>query len=278
MPSDDFQDEMGRILTDVEIADHVVSGRPAANDAPEGMDRVAALLAAARGAPTQRELEGEAQTVAAMAAIVRSQPTTTLAPTRRKRLMLIPSLRLRTAAIFAALVFASTGGLAAAGALPDQAEEVVSAILSELGLSLPDQAGGVDPAAETPVQAENGLAIAAIASESDERSVERGALVSTIASDGKSQAGERGGAGAADAPVATPNEGGTPTADAASGGASEPGTSVADAESGGASAAGSGNADVAPVPDDAGAGTGLDTAGATPGGDAVDNAPAPPTP
>jgi hypothetical protein len=117
--------------------------------------------------------------------------------------MLIPSLRLRTAAIFAALVFASTGGLAAAGALPDQAEEAVSAILSGLGLSLPDQAGGVDPAADTPAQAEEGLAIAAIAaiaSGSEERSVERGALISTIASDGKSQAGEHGAAGAGEAP------------------------------------------------------------------------------
>jgi hypothetical protein len=278
MPSDDLPGEMGRTLTDVEITDYVVSGRLAADDAPEGMDRVGALLAAARAAPTPRELEGEAQTVAAMTAIVRSESTTTLAPTRRKRFMLIPSLRLRTAAIFAALVFATTGGLAAAGALPDQAEDVVSAILSELGLSLPDQAGGVDPAAETPAQAERGLAIAAIASGSDERGVERGALVSTIASDGKSQAGERG-AGAAEAPVATPNEGGTPTADAASGGASEPGTSVADAESGGASAAGSGNADVAPVPDGAGgADAGLETAGATAGGDAVSDAPAPPRP
>jgi hypothetical protein len=274
MPSDDLRGEMERMLTEVEVADYVVSGR--LGDLPDGMDRVADLLEAARAAPTSREFEGETQTVAAMAAIIRSQSPTTLAPTRRKRFMLIPSLRLRTAAIFAALVFASTGGLAAAGALPSQAEEIVSAVLNELGLSLPDQAGGVDPAAETPAEAEKGLAIAAIASESDERSVERGALVSAVASDGKSQAGERGApTGAAEAPVPTPNEGGTPTADAASGGASEPGTSVADAESGGASAAGSGNADVAPVPD---AASGSETAGGTPGGDAVSNAPAPPTP
>jgi hypothetical protein len=207
---------------------------------------------------------------------------TATTPSRRKRFMEIHSLRLRTAALFAALVFASTGGLAAAGALPSPAQDVVSSILSELGLSLPDGAGGVDPVAEPPAQAERGLEIAAIASGSDERSVERGALVSGVASDGKSQAGEHGApADAGEAPVATPNEGGTPTADVASGGASEPGTSVADAQSGGASAAGSGNADVAPVPNaasGAGSDAGLGTVDQTPGGDAVENTPAPPTP
>jgi hypothetical protein len=274
MPWNDLDSEMERTLTDVEVSDRIVSGRLAGDELPDGFEPVAAVLEAARAAPEAGELARETETVAAMAALVRSSPVTTPALTRRKRLMLIHPLRLRTAAIFAALVFASTGGLAAAGALPGPAQDVVSTILSELGLSLPDQAGG-EPDAATPAESEKGLAIAALAAGSDERSVERGALISALASDGKSRAGANGPpADAGEAPVATPNEGGTPTADAASGGASEPGTTIADAKSEDASAAGSGNADVAP----GSAETGLGTASGTAGGTGLSVAPPPPTP
>jgi hypothetical protein len=274
MPCDDLDSEMERTLTGVEVSDRIVSGHPAAAELPDGLERVAAVLAAARSAPEPGELARETDTVAAMAALVRSSPVTTPASTRRKRFMLIHPLRLRTAAIFAALVFASTGGLAAAGALPGPAQDVVSTILSELGLSLPDQAGG-EPETARPSQSEKGLAIAALASGSDERSLERGALISALASDGKSRAGANGQpADAGGAPVSTPNEGGTPTADTASGGASEPGTTMADAQSGGASAAGSGNADVAA----GGAQTGLGTASDAAGGTGLSVAPPPPAP
>lgn len=262
---------MERTLTDVEIADYVVSGRLADDDLADGLGRVSAVLDAARSAPEARELARAAETVAAMAAVVRSTTATIPAPPRRKRLMLTHPLRLRTAAILAAFAFASTGGLAAAGELPGPAQDVVSSILSELGISLPDEAGGVSPDASTPAEAEQGLAIAALAAQSDERSAERGALVAAFASRGRSEA--RGGS----APIDTPSEGGTPTADSASGAASEPGTSAAATESGGASTAGSGNADAAPVPE-GDAEIGLGTAAGTAGGSGLSVAPPPPAP
>jgi hypothetical protein len=243
------------------------------------MERIdSRLLDALRREPHASELAREAETVAAMAAAVRSVPINDSFK-RRSGFMLIQPLRARTVALLAATMLAGTSALALAGSLPAPAQEVVENVLGELGLSLPDQAGGADPVADTPAEAEKGLAIAALASGSDERGVERGALVSQLASDGKSRAGAAGPGAAAEAPVATPNEGGTPTADAASDGASEPGTTVADAKSDGKSAAGSGNADVAPVPESgAAAESGLGTAAGTAGSTGLSTAPSPPSP
>lgn len=166
--------------------------------------------------------------------------------------MLIQPLRARTVAILAATLLAATSALAIAGSLPGPAQDVVSGVLSELGLSLPDQAGGVDPAdarADLPAAAATGAAISDLAVTTDEVGVEKGAVISTAASGGKSRAGTRGApATAGQAPVETPNEGGTPTANVASGGASldgtDGGTDLGDTASGGRSASGSDNADL----------------------------------
>jgi hypothetical protein len=164
--------------------------------------------------------------------------------------MLIQPLRARMIAILAATMLAATSALATAGSLPGPAQDVVSGVLTDLGITLPDQAGGVDPSqvpAELPSAAEKGVVVSELATGTDAQGVEKGAAISAVASDGKSQAGSRGApAGAAEAPVATPNEGGTSTANTASGGASldgaTGGTDIADTASGGRSAAGSGNA------------------------------------
>ena len=170
--------------------------------------------------------------------------------------MLIQPLRIRTLALLAAAMLAATSALATAGALPAPAQDVVSGVLDELGITLPDQAGGVDPSqtpAELPSAAEKGVVISELATGTDPQGVEKGAAISAVASDGKSRAGTRGApSGAGEAPVETPNEGGTSTANTASGGASldgsTGGTDTGDTASGGRSAAGSGNADVASAP------------------------------
>ena len=167
--------------------------------------------------------------------------------------MLIQPVRVRTVAFLAATMLAATSALATAGALPAPAQDVVSGVLDEVGIMLPDRAGGVDPSqtpAELPPAAEKGVAVSELATGSDANGVEKGAAVSAVASDGKSRAGTRGApSGAGDAPVETPSEGGTSTANTASGGASldgsAGGTDTADTASDGRSAAGSGNADVA---------------------------------
>jgi len=167
--------------------------------------------------------------------------------------MLIQPLRVRTAAFLAAALLAATSALATGGALPIPAQDVVSGVLDDLGITLPDWAGGADPSqtpAELPPAAEKGVAVSELATGSDANGVEKGAAISAAASDGKSRAGTRGApSGAGEAPVETPNQGGTSTANTASGGASLDGsvggTDTADKASGGRSAAGSANADIA---------------------------------
>ena len=133
-------------------------------------------------------------------------------------------------------------GLAAAGVLPDVAQEAFSKVLDRVGITVP--AGGDHPAS-------SGEEISDIATTTDATGVDKGAEISSAASGGMSQAGQHGSAfagaeGADAAPVPVPNEGGTGTADTASGAASEEGTVTAEAASGGRSGSGSGNASGAP--------------------------------
>jgi hypothetical protein len=217
------------------------------------IDRDLSVLDGLRREPHPRELAREADTVAAMAAVMRSCVPSHNSLDRRRGLVLIQPLRVRTVAFLAAAMLAATSALATAGALPGPAQDVVSGVLDELGITLPDRAGGVDPSgmpADLPPAAEKGVVVSELATGSDATGVEKGAAISSVASDGKSRAGTQGApATASEAPVATPNEGGTSTANTASGGASldgsAGGTDAADTASGGRSAAGSGNADVA---------------------------------
>jgi hypothetical protein len=123
-------------------------------------------------------------------------------------------------------------GLAAAGVLPDAAQDAFAHVLDRVGISVP--AGGDRPAT------------------SDEElsgkvpGVPVGTETSSVASSGKSQAGQHGsgdnaGGGHGATTAHTPNGGGTGTADAASDGASIDGTSTGDEASEGRSQSGSGN-------------------------------------
>jgi hypothetical protein len=217
------------------------------------MERIdSSLLEALRREPHPSELAREAETVAGMEAVVRSCVSTPKSFERRRGLMLTQSLRVRTIAILAATLLAATSAIAAAGSLPAPAQDVVDGVLGELGLSLPDQAGGADPAQERPdlpSAAARGQAIAELARTTEADGAAKGAAISETASEGKSQAGAGGAPEAVgEPPVETPNEGGTSTANTASGGASldgaAGGTDTADAASGGRSAAGSGNAEL----------------------------------
>lgn len=131
-----------------------------------------------------------------------------------------------------------TSGLAAAGVLPNAAQDMVSDVLGRVGISV--------PASEHPTS--SGEQISEIATTTSSTGVGKGAEISSTASGGMSQAGEHGSVsdGAGMAPVPTPNGGRTGTADTASGGASDAGTDIAEEKSDGRSAAGSGNASAAP--------------------------------
>jgi hypothetical protein len=243
----DLEREMTRLPIDVDTADRLLAGSVAPEDAPPGYEPVAALLAAVRPEQAYDGFLREDETVAAVAAILRSSPITTPRPQRRS---FVPRLKLATA--FATIALAGTTGLAFAGSLPGAAQDVASAMLANVGVSVPgpnEHAGdhpnvrghSADVAVE-PSSSGKGAEISDLATSTDLTGVDKGAAISTLASDGKSQAGQHGQAGEEHgAPVATPNTGGTGTADTASGGNSADGTATANTASDGHSSAGSAN-------------------------------------
>ncbi len=239
IPWNDSQDEMRGPHLDEGTADRLLAARVHPGDAPPSCAEVARLLLAADAPPTAAELAGEARAVAAAAQAMRSRPTRTAVHATRTSAMRPRFVRAKIAGLVVAGTLVGTTGLAAAGVLPDAAENAASHVLSNVGISVPV----VDP---TGVQhpASTGSQISQIATTTTATGAAKGALISSIASGGMSQAGQHHGSSAGasgSAPVTTPNTGGTGTADAASGGASDAGTTTADQASHGHSAAGSGN-------------------------------------
>lgn len=244
----DFESEMERLPLDTDTADRLLAGSVAPEDAPPGYAGVATRLAAVTGSPIADELSRESETVALLAAVVRSSQPKMTSPRRRS---IVP--RLKLAAAFATVALAGTTGLAFAGGLPGAAQDVASSMLDKVGVSVPgpNSKAGDHPnvrgkSSDAPVPSSNsgkGSEISELATSTDLSGVEKGAAISTLASGGQSQAGQHGQASEAQgASVETPNSGGTGTADTASGGQSSQGTAIANAASGNHSVAGSDNA------------------------------------
>lgn len=222
-------------------------------------ERLDAVLAAL-GAPHEA---GPVPGEDAALAIFRSSPVVTdRKPPRSSRMRsLLSTRKAAVIALSGGVVMLSAGAAAAAtGSLPGAAQDVASAALAKVGISVPGanphSAGHADTRGNSTSQPDDstppdegssgkGSEISQIARTPDLTGVDKGAAVSTAASDGTSQAGQHGGgasAGSDSAPVTTPNAGGTGTADTASGGASTTGTTTAGTHSGGHSATGAANA------------------------------------
>ena len=243
----DFDCEMHPVPLDLDTADRLLAGTVAPEDAPPGYANVARLLELAAAEPTADELAGEAEVVALVAAAVRSSPSIrSLSPRRSFKPFALS--RPRITAAFVAVTLTCTVGLASAGSLPSAAQDIASAMLAKVGISVPSpnehagthpnvrgSSGGASSDASTHSE------IGELATTTELTGIDKGAEISSAASDGKSQAGQHGSASGGSAPVETPNGGGAGTADTASGGKSSQGTSTADAASGGASSAGSDN-------------------------------------
>jgi len=226
---DDSEDEMRGPFLDQDTADRLLSGAIEPDDAPPSYAEVARLLRAAGAPPTPAELMAEEQAVAAAARVVsRTTPHSPVPATRRSSVR-SRFFRVKIAGLVVAGTVLGTSGLAAAGVLPDAAQNAASSVLSSIGISVP--AADKHPAS-------TGTDISGIATTTDATGVDKGAEISSTASGGMSQAGVNGAA-----PVTTPNTGGTGTADTASGGSADTGTATADEASQGHSAAGSGNAE-----------------------------------
>lgn len=236
----DLPFEMRRLMLDEDTLDRLLAGGIDPDDAPPGYSEVARILRAVTEAGHQEELAHEAVHVALAMDLVK-QPSPASTPSHgRSRKMRSRSRRVKVGGLVVVGALVGSTGLAAAGVLPDAAQDAFSNVLERVGITVP--AGSDHPAT-------SGEEISEIATTTDATGIDKGAEISSEASGGMSQAGEHGSAvagtsveGASAAPVPVPNEGGTGTADTASDGASEEGTVTADEESGGHSSSGSGNA------------------------------------
>lgn len=239
----DLPDEMRRLQLDKGTLDRLFTGGVDPDDAPPGYSEVARVLQAVIMAGDHDELVHEATHVALAKELVKKRSRASTPSNGRSRKMLrISRMKVGGLVVVGALV--GSTGLAAAGVLPDAAQDAVSNVFNRVGITIPSS--GEHPAI-------SGDEVSGIATTTDATGVDKGAEISSDASGGMSQAGQHGSAGAgtgvegADAaPVPVPNEGGTGTADAASDGVSEAGTSTANEESAGHSSSGSANASVAP--------------------------------
>jgi len=233
-PLRDFEDEMRGLWVDDGTADRLLAGLVDPDDAPPGYAEVARLVRAAGAPAAAGELAREREAVFAAAA-VRARPSGSVLRTPRRSKMRPKLYRAKLAGLVVAGTLAGTTGLAAAGALPDAAQDVASDVLARVGITVP--AGDDHPAG-------TGSDVSEAATTTDATGVDKGAEISSATSGGMSQAGEQGAgqASAGAAPADTPNDGGTGTADEASDGASEAGTDTADDSSDGRSEDGSDNA------------------------------------
>jgi hypothetical protein len=249
----DLSPEMRRQLLDDDTLERLLAGRVEPDDAPPGYAEVARVLRAAAAPIDPSDLGHESEHVEAARILVTRRSFASDRSDGRPKDMRSKGHRLKVAGLVVLGTLLGTSGLAAAGVLPDTAQDMVSNVLDRVGISVPtgDHPASSGEPSEHP--ASSGEQISEIAMTTDSAGVGKGADISSIASRGMSQAGEHGpakrgtaehgsaGHGADVAPVSTPNPGGTSTADAASGGPSEAGTDIADERSNGRSAAGSGS-------------------------------------
>jgi hypothetical protein len=145
---DGFRGDMDPFALDAGTAERLVTGAVDAADAPPEYRAVAGTLQALRRAPERWELAGGRAAVEQIAAAVALERQ--FRPVRRSRRSRRSSSRVAglAAAAVVACVLPLTGGLASAGALPEPAQNLASAVLGEVGISVPS--GGQDPVDEVP--------------------------------------------------------------------------------------------------------------------------------
>ena len=224
---------------DIDTLDRMLGGGIHPDDAPPGYSEVAGvLLAVAEGRLRGALVEEDAHVALAVELVQQRSP---LSPSsdrrssRRSRKSISRGSRAKIGGLVVVGALVGSTGLAAAGVLPDAAQDAFSHVLDKVGITVP--AGSDHPAS-------SGEELSGIATTTDATGAEKGAEISSVASGGKSRAGQQGSAGAnhdgPDAPAGHAPNGGTAGANAAGHGASDRGTG--DEASLGRDGAGSGNA------------------------------------
>ena len=270
-PPNDVHTEMRRLVLDGNTIERLLAGRVEPDDAPPGYAEVARLLRAAAAPPDRADLGLEIEHVAMAQTLVNRRSTAWGPIGENSRRMPSKGYRLKVLGLVAVGTLIGTSGLAAAGVLPDTAQDMLSSVLGRVGISVPpsDHPGSSgeripkDATAGNSGRSDKGAEISETATKTNTAGVDKAAETSSTASGGTSQAGEHGSGadGTDEVPVATPNPGGTSTADAASGHRSEAGTDIADERSAGRSAAGSGNGNSGQGPGRSAAGSGNGNSG-----------------
>ena len=270
-PPNDVHTEMRRLVLDGNTIERLLAGRVEPDDAPPGYAEVARLLHAAAAPPDPADLGLEIEHVAMAQTLVNRRSTAWGPLGENSRRMRSKGYRLKVLGLVAVGTLIGTSGLAAAGVLPETAQDMLSSVLGRVGISVPPSDHPGSSGERIPKNAtagnsggsDKGAEISETATKTNTAGVDKGAEMSSTASGGASQAGEHGSAadGTDEVPVATPNPGGTSTADAASGHRSEAGTDIADERSAGRSAAGSGNGNSGQGPGRSAAGSGNGNSG-----------------
>jgi hypothetical protein len=134
----DLDDEMQRFGLDDDIADRLLSGQVAPEDAPPEFRAIARVVQAVQY-PAGMDAARESATVAAIVEALHSSSPSD-APARRKRL-LARALTAKVAALVAVGVLGATMAAAATNMLPDPAQSAISDAASHLGLSVPHPDG-----------------------------------------------------------------------------------------------------------------------------------------
>ncbi len=222
----DIPDEMRRLRLDEDTQDRLLAGRVDPDDAPPGFSEVAHVLAAA-ASEERAGLVHEAEHVALAIGLVKGASAASTPSPGRSRTMRSWSRRVKIGGLVLVGALAGSTGLAAAGVLPDAAQDAFSDVLERVGITVP---------ASEDHPASTGEEISEIATTTESTGVEKGAEISSVASGGMSQAGQHGSA------VEGAGVEGSGAAETASAG----GRSTAEDASQGRSGAGSGNASVAP--------------------------------
>jgi hypothetical protein len=238
----DPSEEMRGGWLDTDTLDRLLDGGVDPDDAPPGYSEVARVLLAVADTGDHEELAHEVAHVALAVDLVHQRSPMSPPSVRRSKKPSSGSHRGKIGGLVVIGALIGSTGLAAAGVLPDAAQDAFSHALDKVGITVP--AGSDHPAS-------SGVELSGIATTTEATGVDKGAEISSVASGGRSRAGRHGSAGTARGglgapPGHVPDGGGTGTANAASEGASGKGTSVGDEGSGGRSSAGSGNTSVAP--------------------------------
>jgi hypothetical protein len=224
---------------DTDTLDRMLAGGIHRDDAPPGYSEVAGALLAIAGGRLRGALAEQDAHVALAVELVQQRsprsPSSDRRSSRRSRTSISRGSRAKIGGLVVIGALVGSTGLAAAGVLPDAAQDAFSHILDKVGITVP--AGSDHPAS-------SGEELSGIATATDAIGAEKGAEISSVASGGKSRAGQQGSAKTNHTPPGHASNGGTGGTNAAGHGASDRGT--ADEASLGRNGAGSGNPSVAP--------------------------------